>query len=207
MSLYDDNIIQLDGAATARKVQQQMTQSDYVTRKLDELMEVSGALDLDDTTSRQIVKFQARLQVQQMFEKVQLAMGTITQSELAAASMKDRVSLIVGLTGRIDTLMNMIQRISEQDGSDMDQFITKLRTMERAEAITYLRQEFAALFQTLFTDEERGNLFSDLESHVELDHLGVDDADNVRSAPNGSETSSSRWVPKRGPTGVLPPAR
>lgn len=207
MSLYNDNIVPIDGAATARKVQEHMAQSDYVARKLDELAEITGAMDLDDVTSRQIVKFQARLQVQQMFEKIQLAMGTITEAELAQSSLKDRTGLIVGLTGRIDTLMNLIQRISEQDGSDMDQFISKLRSMERQDAIVYLRKEFASLFETLFTDDERGQLFKDLEEHVDLDLLGTDHADNVRGSSDGQKAGSARWVSQSRPSSILPPAR
>lgn len=207
MGLYDDNVIPFDPAATARKVQDRMAQSDYVDRKLNELLEETGALDLDDTTSRQIVKYQSRLLVQNMFEKINMAMSTITPAELSQASIRDRVTLTVGLTGRIETLMKLIEEISAKDGSEMDQFIAKLRSMNREEAIAELRQEFMELFGTLFTDEEREQVFRDLEDQVAISKLGLSSGDNVRSAEDGQEAGSSRWVPRNGPTGVLPPAR
>ena len=209
MSIYDDsNIVPFDAASTARQVHDRMAASDYVSRKLDELAEETGALDLDDATSRQIVKYQARMAVQAMFEKISLALSSITEEEILATSVKDRSSMVVGLTGRIDTLMTLIQKISDQDGSEMDQFIIQLRQMPRDEAIIQLRKEFMALFQTLFTDEERETVFQDIESQVALDKLGVSsDDDNVRSNSDGAEAGSSRWVPKRGPAGILPPSR
>lgn len=200
-SAYGHNVIAINGA---RRVTEHLNNSDYVTRKLDELIQETGSMDLDDQTSRQIVKFQARMLVAGMFEKVQMALNSITVEDIELASLKDRTTFMIGTIGRIETLMNIMHKISEQDGSEMDQFVQKLRTMERSEALIFLRNEFQALLGHLFTDDERAQVFQDLESQVALGLLGSDDG-NVRSVGAGEEVGSSRWVPRSGPPGVLPP--
>lgn len=209
MSLYDSNVVDIKSVQESTRVRRHLEKSDYIQRKLAELQEETGSPDLDDTTSRAIVKYQSRLLISTLFEKVNMALSHIDEEALQAASLKDVTAMTVGMIGRIDTLMTMLERLAKIDGSEMDQFITKLRSMGREEAMLYLRQEFETVFSTLFTDSERNQVFKDLDDQVALDRLGVldgEDSDaNVRAAPDGKAVGSSRWVPKSGPPGVLPP--
>jgi len=202
-AVYGNNILPFDGTGSAKAVVEGLSASQYIEELLKSAVNEAGLLELDDLTSRSIVKFQSRLLINKLFEKANMALDALTQEVIQSQAPKDIVQTVVGLVGRIATVAKTITDLEAQESGDSNELLRKLQGMEREEALDFLRREFFETFQILFTDEEREVLERGLEKQLSDSEYGS--STNVRAAPDGEVVGSSRWRPRNGPTGVLPP--
>lgn len=211
-SIYGANVVSLDGRSMALEVSKHLSASDFVRLELQRLADTTGSPELDDRTSRALIKFQSRLMINRLFEKSHMALDTLSDEVVQSMSPRDLTSTIVGLIGRISSLTESVTKLEQLEATEDPEWIRTLKGLPRDEMLCKLRETFATLFGTLFTDEERERLFQDLgrqKSDAEFGLTGEDHESAERvagDAPRSESVGSSRWHAREGSTGILPAA-
>jgi hypothetical protein len=196
----------------ALEVSKHLSASDFVRLELQRLADTTGSHELDDRTSRSLIKFQSRLMINKLFEKSHMALEKLSDEVVSSMSPRDLTSTIVGLIGRISTLTESITKLEQLEASEEPEWIRTLRGLPRDEMLERLRESFATLFGTLFTDEERERLFQDIgrqKTDSEFGLTGEEHESAERDAGDASRSESvgsSRWHAREGSTGILPTA-
>lgn len=201
MSIYGNNVVALDPTRVSHEVTQHLSRSEYVKRELQRVVDETGSYELDDPTSRSIVKFQSRMLLHRLFEQANVALDLLNREAMSAMATKDLVQVIVGLTGRIMGLVDSITNLEKLDAETESEWIRKLHGSNRDEAVAEIRKKFMEIFETLFTDADRTQLYQDLEKQVKESGYGGD----PRVATDGQDGGSTRWRQVGGSSTVLPP--
>lgn len=200
-SIYGSNVVDINATQYSRDVTTHMSKSQFVTTELQRIVDETGAHELDDTTSRAITKFQSRLLLNRLFEHANMALDLLTQEALSAMATKDLIATIVGLSGRIMGLVDSITQLEKLDAETQSEWVRKLQGMDRDQAIKQIRAQFFYLFENLFEDADRTELYKELKEQVEESEFG-----GTNGAAAGSESGgSTRWHSRRGSTPLLPP--
>lgn len=199
-SIYGENVVDLNATQYSRDVTKHMSKSQFVTTELQRIVDETGAHELDDTTSRAITKFQSRLLLNRLFEHANMALDLLTNDAMSAMATKDLISTIVGLSGRIMGLVDSITQLEKLDAETQSEWIRKLQGMDRDEAIKQIRSQFFYLFENLFTDADRTEIYRDLEEQVKESEFGSVDG----TSADGKDSGSTRWHSRRGSTPLLP---
>lgn len=190
----------------AEEVTKHLTKSDFVRLELQRLADSTGSTELDDHTSRALIKFQSRLMINKLFEKSHVALNILTDDVMVQMAPRELTATIVGLIGRISSLTESITKLEQLEASEEPDWIRQLRGLPRDEMLSKLRETFATLFGTLFTDEERERLFENLAQQKTEADFGSDTESDAGDASRSESVGSSRWHAREGSTGILPPA-
>lgn len=198
------NVVPMPGASEAREVLDHLCKSNVISEALQQLREGDETYAIDDETSRQIIKFQSRVLVNRMFGMTHKVLNHledhVDRQEVGAQGL---TTLAVGLTGRIATLIKSLTDLETVTNEDDSSVMRQIQGMDREQAIQVVRTHFLQLLQDLGTDEERIQIGAMLEAQVDIDQLGTDEG--IRAIKNGEVVGSTRWTPRKGPTGILPP--
>lgn len=202
MSLYGNEVIDFAAYTQARAMSEQLSANDYINATIRRIIDETGAFELDDATARNIVKYQSRQLLHRLFELSHLVLNELTQDAISGLAPKDKVQMVVGLIGRISTLTESLAKLEASTSGDEAEWVRKLQSLPRDQMLNTIRDQFARVFSTLFTDEERERLFGQLERDKVNADFGTGTAPE-----DGEGVGSTRWYPREGSIGILPTAR